>query len=309
MTAKFAMGCKISAYHYDLVCKLVLILECLACRVYAFVHRYFNRSKLLGVIRAGLIIVSLGFAWELLSRRYSSQIFPFAIPSGEVKNDNGLTNTGLVLPAFCFIDHPGVKAVTSYDDFTASPFWTSNMTSSVVTNSSSVFENTNSSASAVNGTMMTIFEPFRSSDVLHKADGMFAYGAVTIALVITLVASVLLATIPAPDEKPKSKSNIRIHWTAFVLRILSFIIVYVVLIYDAITFINLRTWMRESRWFADDDGEYTLNSFGQLMPLILLILPGPATLEERVGKSIPCLCVAHRKAELAVSAVSLCIHR
>lgn len=261
------MGCDISAYHYDLVSKLVLISSASHISSIAFVHRYFKRNKILGTIRCLLILGTHAIGWDLIARRAMSPIFPNAGPSNSLLNNNGQNETSLVLPAACFFDHPGVSAVKSYGNFTASPHWILNVTATPATNSSI----------GSNGTATLHFENFSNNDDLSKGD-LGAYVAVTIAILLTLSASYILNVYETPD-KPQRR-----HWLAYGFRCLSFFIVYSVMIYGFAKFQVLQGWMIESGLFGKDDGEKTFGSFGQLMPVLLLSLPLLAFFEEKCGK-------------------------
>ncbi|KAF2996183.1 hypothetical protein E8E13_000076 [Curvularia kusanoi] len=268
ITADFFMGCNISAYHYNLACKLVLISSASHIASIAFVHRYFKRSLILGAIRCSLILGTHAIGWDLIARRAMSPIFPNAGPSNSLLNNTGQNGTSLVLPAACFFNHPGVSAVKSYDNFTASPHWILNVTATPATNSSI----------GSNGTATLNFENFSNNDDLSN-DDLGAYVAIAIAIFLTLLASCILNVYERSD-KPQRR-----HWTACCFRCSSFIIVYVVMFYEFTKFRALQGWMIESGLFGEDDGETTFGSFGQVMPVILLALPLLAGCEEIFAES------------------------
>lgn len=256
------------------MCDLVLISSAAHIGSIAFVHRYFSRSKTLGTMRFVLILVSFAFGWVLFAQRSYSEIFPMAKPDGGVGNINGTIDTGLVLPAACFLGHPGVSATTSYSNFTASEYWIMNIT--IATNSSTRTEGVNGSAIFTNSTTMPNFQQFSSNDVLRSND-IKAYAAMTVALIFTGVASIILAWT---DDK----DNRLCHWTAYTLRVVSFFTIYGVMAYGFSRFLILQEWMIGSGWFGGDNGESSLQSFGQLMPLVLLLLPILMVFEESAGK-------------------------
>jgi hypothetical protein len=281
ITANFTIGCKISAYHYNLVCKLVLISSASHVASMAFVHQYFERSRALGIVRGGLIFASHVMGWDLIGRRAWSPIFPTAEPKTNIRNSNGQYETSLVLPASCFIEHtgienPGVSASNSYGNFTASQYWISNITTHPTANSSVSSNGTNESTY----TKGSIFQNFNNNDALSN-DDMWFYIAIAVALCFTFTASVIL------HHKKRSTNPLIWRWVAYVLRCLSFIIIYVVMLNALITFISLQNWMVKSGWFGKDDGERSFESFGQMMPLVLLFLPFLALLEEKSSKSHP----------------------
>ncbi|KAF2826230.1 hypothetical protein CC86DRAFT_455791 [Ophiobolus disseminans] len=277
ITVFFFKGCTISAYHYDLVCKLVLISSASHIGSMAFVRGYFNRDWLLALFRAGLMIASLALGWALFVRRQLySPIFPSAPPVIDMENSTSKVNTGLVLPAACFIDHPGANATTSYSNFTASRYWTRNMTTVVASNSSTGFTNLNSSGISTNGTTIPSFSRFSTNDVLSNGD-VIAYSFVSVALGFTLLASLVLWRIKDPE---KSKQSLICHLVAHGLRFLSFLIVLGVWIYGLLTFTDLWQWMKKSKWFGEDDAEKSFSSFGQVMPVVMLLLTLFAMREE-----------------------------
>jgi hypothetical protein len=287
ISTNFFFGCTISAYHYNLVFILVLISSAAHIGSMAFVHMYFNKNKILGGIRFVLILVTFVLAWLLLHRRSSSHIFPSFIPKSSTRNTSGKIDTGLVLPAACFIEHPGVSGTTPYSNFTASLYWLTNATNTVATNSSASFRSTNSSATFTNGTIMPEFQRFNSNDTLTNFDKT-ALIFLTIALGLTSIASGILSHYK-PVKKNQyndAKKNKWPHYIAYALRCLSFLIITGITIYGLVQFILLQNWMINSNWFGGDKGERDFGSFGQLIPLILLALPCLALAEEIFGMSL-----------------------
>lgn len=277
-TANFAMGCNISAYHISLVCKLALVASASHVASMSFMHRYFDKNWKLSISRLALILVSFIFAAILFGRR--SSIFPSATPNSDATTTNGTTNTGLVLPASCFVYHPGQNFTTSYNNFTSSLYWNHDFTTTVMNTSSVMANGTHNSGLRRNGTTMPNFEPFSSSDNLGNSD-LIAYVVVSIAMVITAGVSVLLHFWQDSQEL-----EIR-HGVALYLRGGSFLTAVCVMIYGAYQFWDLWMWMQKSKWFGDGDDESDIHSFGQFMPIVLLVLPNLAVVEQAVGKSDP----------------------
>jgi hypothetical protein len=274
ISANFFFGCTISAYHYDLVCNLILISSAAHIGSMAFVHSYFKRSKVLCGIRSLLIIATFVLAWMLVDRQSSSHIFPSFKPNSDTRNLNGKTDTGLVLPAACFIKHPGESATTSYSNFTASLNWLTNATNAVATNSSTGFRSTNSSATFINGTTMLEFRQFNSDDTLTN-DNKTALVFLTVAFGLMLIASFILWRYK------------KLNWSRYIaysLRLASFLIIEGIMIYGFVQFLLLQNWMIKSNWFGGDKGEEEIGTFGQLIPLILLALPFLALAEQIFGK-------------------------
>ncbi|PVI04552.1 hypothetical protein DM02DRAFT_651497 [Periconia macrospinosa] len=268
ITTNFMVGCKISAYHYGLVCKLVIVSSAGHVASIASIRKYFGKSLVMGLIRSLLIIISPGLGWSLFGPIYSSDIFPTAPPKDSTKNMNNTINTGLVLPASCFIDHPGQNGTKSHGNFTASQYWNVNLTATAA-----VAANSSMRSGGTNSTMvMPKFQHFSSNDGLSHTD-IYIYIAITIAIVLAIGASLVLHFYK--DENTQNTQNTQNipHYIAYGMRCVSFLIVYVAMIYGAAKFASLQNWMTSSNWFGDDDGESSWDSFGQFMPMVLLLLP------------------------------------
>ncbi|KAF2105609.1 hypothetical protein BDV96DRAFT_608094 [Lophiotrema nucula] len=269
ISAYFYLGCSITAYHYDLVCSLVLMSSAAFIGSMVVMHRYFDSRWWLGVLRGALIIACFGLAFQLFRRR--SIIFPSYKPHSDIKNPKGGYNTGLVLPATCFIDHPGVTNTSSTHDFTASPTWIMNLTMSPSSNNSSVRRNATVVAPTANASM-TAFTTFTSNDDLSHGGDMVALGFLFAAFMITAITNCILLFL---EEREAFH-----QWVAYPVRCGSFLASYIIALYALYRFLELQGWMLKSGWFVDDDGETSVESFGQLMPLILLALPILALAEQ-----------------------------
>jgi hypothetical protein len=208
-----------------------------------FVHQYFERSKLFGCLRFLLIIGTHAIGWDLIARRVRSHIFPNAQPADNIRDNNGPFRTSLVLPASCFIEHSGTSAVDSLHDFTASTHWVLNVTT---------------------------FENFTSDDDVRKID-IVLYSFITVAIFLTLIASIVLHRFEKDTGHVKMFRGT--HLLAFFLRALSSLIVYAIMIYGFIQFRSLHAWMQNSGWLDKDNSETNIQSFGQMLPVVLLFLP------------------------------------
>jgi hypothetical protein len=299
ISAYYFVGCTISAYHYDLVCTLVLMSSAAYIGSMIAIHMYFDTTWWLILFRAAMIVVNFVLAFRLFRRR--SAIFPSSIPLSNIKSINRSFNTGLVLPATCFIDHPGVSNASNLHNFTASLSWTTNTTSPTSFNISSIHGNYNNSAPLTNATMPN-FTLFASDDDTRSIGDQVALGLLSLAFILGALSSLFLflskrnqnpsgrSTVPATarserqNHSPPGRQKF-----AFVLRCVSFIIANGVAFYGFVCFYKLWNWMNESRWFADGDDEKNVKSFGQLMPVLLLLLPILALMEQCAGEFVPFL--------------------
>jgi hypothetical protein len=277
ISAYFFVGCTISAYHYDLVCSLVLMSSAAYIGSMVVIHSYFDTKWWLILPRVAMIVVNFVLAFLLFSRR--SAIFPSFRPLSNIKSMGSSSNTGLVLPATCFIDHPGVSNVSNPHNFTASLSWITNATSPTSFNASFVHGNSHISTSLTNATMPA-FALFASNDDISSTFDLVVLSLLLVAFIITASTSTLLFF---SNGKPSSR-----HKIAFFARCLSFLIAYAIAFYGLARFSQLWDWMNyDSGWFADGDGEKKIDSFGQLMPLVLLTLPILALIEQFAGEFVP----------------------
>ena len=276
ISAYFFVGCTISAYHYDLVCSLVLMSSAAYIGSMVVIHRYFDTKWWLILPRVAMIVANFVLAFLLFSRR--SAIFPSFRPLSTIKSTSRSFNTGLVLPATCFIDHPGVSKASNPHNFTASPSWITNATSPTPFNASFVHGNSHISTSLTN-TTMPAFALFASNDDISSTFDL-------VVLILLLAAFVIAASTSTLLFFSKGNPSGR-HKFAFFARCLSFLIAYAIAFYGLARFSQLWHWMNYSGWFADGDGEKKIDSFGQLMPLVLLTLPILALMEQFAGEFVP----------------------
>ncbi|KAF2681835.1 hypothetical protein K458DRAFT_488961 [Lentithecium fluviatile CBS 122367] len=277
ITTNFFLGCTITAYHYDLVCSLVLMSSAAHIGSLAVMHRYFDAKKhqswqhFRSLTRVAMILASFILSYVLF--RCRSEIFPSFRPLSNTNDANTTTSTGLVLPAVCFIDHPGYSNASSRQNFTASPSWSLNLTTPVSSNHSSLYGNSSSYGTSNISTPVTMpaFATFSSNDDLTSTGDMVALCFLFGAFILTALTSFILFLV----KMDRTWHN----WVAYSVRLICFVTTYVIAWYGFARFQQLQHWMKYSGWFGEDDGEESMASFGQLMPLVLLFLPVLALIE------------------------------
>ncbi|OAG04780.1 uncharacterized protein CC84DRAFT_1176948 [Paraphaeosphaeria sporulosa] len=293
VTANFYVGCTISAYHYDLVCSLVLMSSAAHIGSLAVMHKYFDVDKCQGwqrvwqwvrfSLRVFMVIASFVLSNYLFRHRLESKIFPsFKPASDDITTNNRTHSTGLVLPAVCFIDHPGQSNAVVYNNFTASPNWTRNYTTHASSNHSASNGNSNTSTFAV----MPAFATFNSNDDLSSDGDLKAFYCLIGACAVAALTSFLLVLFK--KQGTCGHSLLCRHHFAYLLRWGCFFTTYIIALSSWNRFTKLQNWMIGSGWFeGSDTGERSIDSFGQLMPLILLALPVLALIEALAEKSDP----------------------
>ena len=241
-------------------------------------HRYYDRYKWLGVLRFFLILPSFVFSWILFSKQNGSKILPTYTPKS---TPNG-NNTALVLPAACMLGHPGVSQSHGYHNFTASIYWITwfvNTTISSQNNSSSVSTN----STILKNYTIPAYSNFSSDDTLENPGNMVAFGFLTTAFILTSILSIAQKYEHRLDLEKKQIENI--HRVVVILKFAAWLICTVVAIWSYTRFDGLHKWMQNSDWLREDDSERSIDSFGQLVPLVLLALPFLTIFEQCVGES------------------------
>ncbi|KAF2638303.1 hypothetical protein P280DRAFT_551436 [Massarina eburnea CBS 473.64] len=282
----FWLSCTISAYHYNLVCNLVLISSASHIVSIVVMHKYFGQNRKLGVLRCVMVTANLGFAWVLFYRRNQSTIFPSAKPNSNIPKyipDNGTLSTGLSLPSACYLGHPNAPASGYANNFTSSPDWlpsntnTTNQIPSNVTvsNNSSLAGHHSSFIPSTNVTWTQRFEQFSSNDNLTNTGDVVSLAFITASFFLAIGTSLLLSI-----KNVRCLPHKRRHQVAYIFRCISFLTSYGIMIYGFSQFLELRNWMGKSQLFGRENDEYEIRSFGQLMPIGLLILPVLAFVEQ-----------------------------
>lgn len=157
----------------------------------------------------------------------------------------------------------------------------SNTTNHLLLNSTIL---SNSSLSAISssfipGTNVTwpLFEQFSSNDHLTNASDVVALAFLILSLLAAIATSSWLSSYKDPRK--------HLHTLAYSLRCCSFLTTYAIMLYGISQFFILQDWMKKSGLFKGDDGEDNkIETFGQLMPIVLLALPILALIEQFAGK-------------------------
>jgi hypothetical protein len=259
------MRCTISAYHYNLVCYLCLIASSSYFTTALATYKHTD-SRLRGCVQLGLTLGTLVPTIILHYKKLiQTKIFPTFRPH-EMSSGNR-TSTGLVLPAACFQQYPGAADLSgNLANFTGSDRWTKS-----------------------NSTIMNSTEPhlknfvkFGSNDDLGQAFDIASSLLISMAgLILSMwfvVETGLLKNCCNRDDREQedrlgSSSSIfkssGLHWVRAVYWLISF----AQRLMGTIRFKLLQAWMILSNWFGDA-GEVELEtSYGQFMPLLLLIVP------------------------------------
>jgi hypothetical protein len=213
IVTEFLTSCKVSAYHYNVVCELVLMSTMVhICSMTTIEHYFYN--KLLASVRILFIIANFILGLLLFVRRAASDNFPTDIPSNKDKTNM----TSLVIPAVCSMG---------------------NNTSTPLPNDSS-----------------------------NSHRGIVSY-VLVFAFFIAAASLSMFHTHRFNNDKPFSAKK----WTFWARGAMSVMALGVSILF-MVHLNRLRVWMRSSGWFVvEDNGEYAWESFGQLVPMILLILP------------------------------------
>lgn len=94
----FYLGCSISAYHYDIVCNLILMSLVTHLASLAVISRYFS-NWLLGPLRVILIIFAFGLTGVMFAERDNTR-FPTGVPKASATSN--MTAPLLLAAAACF---------------------------------------------------------------------------------------------------------------------------------------------------------------------------------------------------------------
>jgi hypothetical protein len=124
---------------------------------------------------------------------------------------------------------------------------------------------------------MHIFANFNSNDDLNSTGDMVALVCLFAAFLLTITMSIYLSL--------SIERRTTCHKIVYAGRCICFIIAYAIMFYGFNSFRQLQKWMGDSNWFVGedgevDDGEFSVESFGQVIPLVLLALPVLAVVEQ-----------------------------
>ena len=228
IVTRWFIGCTISAYHYDIVCNLVLLSVITHLCAVNFITPYFPRPLparfpdfILGQCRMVIILFTLSVGYSLLAER-NTPYFPTGKPDYAPTNSTHVPY--FIAPAACFM-------LSNNNDATKG------------------------SSHATGHTQYNILVAFT-----------------ILSSVVTLIYSWI-----TPKKYP------RVMWCLWLFRVPLLLAALGVAIGTTNQFMQMRKWMHDSVWPADD-AESTW-TFGQFFPLLLMILAVLALLEAFTGKS------------------------
>ena len=234
ITTRFYVGCSISAYHYDIVCNLVLMSVVTHLCSITFITPYFHHIGL-GVARIVLILLTFSFAVYMLAER-NNPSFPTGKPNYAPTNSTRIPY--FTAPAACFMS--GNINITNHAE----------KTFIVLKGSSHV-------SGFIEYVIFFIFAPF------------------------SLVLAIIYSCV-TPEKRPKLMC---VLWW---FRMPILVGAWVITIATMHEFWSMRAWMHKSKWPADT-AEYDW-TFGQFLPLLLMMLSGLAFIKAFYGKSCSCIC-------------------
>ncbi|KAG8532518.1 uncharacterized protein KY384_002395 [Bacidia gigantensis] len=293
------MKCYISTYHLDLLSDLITIATT-SILSSAMAVDWHSASKALWV--------RLVFAWgillltvTILGYKADSPILPTFTPHDEQTNKS---STGLVLPAMCFIGHPNKKqAKSDLQSFTTSSLWTKSASGSAVngTEVTGIDFANNSTGFSTNlektAACPACFESFTSNDNLSKSVDTFLLVAVIMILALSHLYLFLAnrARHPKTPKQKKGKASARPKAPNrkfyIVIGAVCWLLSVTVMIICSVRFRQLQEWMLASGWMSNKGEEQpsSLDTYGEFMPLMLLIIPVIAGFEACFERGKSCL--------------------
>jgi len=246
VTLRFYEGCKISAYHYNILGNLMMMGCATHLASVSVISQYFKHtfvSIIRIVVVTGLYIIT---ALLLCNQNASPNLtFPTDVPADS-------RNTTLVLPAACFQEETGATQKTIENTF-------------------------GSSGQFFVGTIG------KSSPENHIPGWNF-FILMIIWYCLSVVAEVIRffykrhgpKTTIAPDPLQRSLFQKLVH-PMFWLYQVSGVVLCIVFVGFSFTYVQrMRTWMAGSKWMKENpngtNDESQATSFGQLLPLFLMLL-------------------------------------
>lgn len=228
------MGCTISAYHYDIVCNLVLMSVVTHLCAVTFITPYFQHLGL-GLCRIVLILLTFFFAGFMFAERNNTS-FPTGKPSYSPTNSTHVPN--LIVPAACF----------------------------------------------VSGNINITNQAEKTFLIMKGSSHVSGFPEYVILLVFTLLSLGVAAiySCVTPEKSPRTM------WWLWWFRVPLLLAAWAIAIATTSEFWLMRIWMHDSIWPADN-AEYNW-TFGQFLPLLLMMLAGLAFVEAFSSKSCNCIC-------------------
>ena len=234
IATRWYMGCTISAYHYDIVCNLVLMSVVTHLCSVTFITPYFQH-RVLGLCRIVLILLTFLFAGFMFAER-NNPGFPTGKPSYAPTNSTHVPN--LIAPAACF----------------------------------------------VSGNINIANQAEKTFMIIEGSSHVSGFPEYIILLVFTLF-SLGVAAIYSFVNPEKHR---KIIWWLWGFRVPLLLAAWAIAIATTCEFWPMRIWMHDSIWPADN-AEYDW-TFGQFLPLLLMMLSGLAFVEAFSGKSCNWIC-------------------
>jgi len=227
IVVEFHSMCSITAYHYNIICDLVLMTSIVHfCSITAIEH-YFDQLWL-GVLRAGFLLGTMILGIQLFVQR-AREHFPLALPDDRSE----MQNTTMALAAVCMMDDSPLLANGTANGVGGSKFFTS---------------------AFVEYMLMIIF------------------------FVVAIIVSI------RHTHNWKKDTDFERTEASYIIRGLLMVGAIGITIHVIYGVANLRSEMHSSGLFADDDSETSMDSFGQIIPLIMLALPVIQLIETSFGK-------------------------
>ncbi|KAK0510211.1 hypothetical protein JMJ35_007605 [Cladonia borealis] len=225
IATRFYIGCSISAYHYDIVCNLVLMSVVTHLCSITFITPYLHhRAILLGIARVLLIGLTFLFAGFMFAER-NNHHFPTGKPHYAPTNRTQIPY--LIAPAACFVS--GNDNIKNWVKEDLKILWGS----------------------------------------MHVTG--FTQYAILVTFTVFSFSLAAISPLVCPKKHPRIKSLL---WLA---RVPLLIAAWVIAGTTTGKFMQMRAWMHESIWPADAS-EYDW-TFGQFLPLLLMMLAGLAIVE------------------------------
>jgi hypothetical protein len=270
LTLRYAQGCKISAYHYNIVANMMLI-TCATHLMSVTVVAQYWKHELLAIFRI-LLVTALYIVTALLLSNQNASLalnWPTATPP---RNEN---DTLLVMPAACFQGNQGTLDKTLQDSFgRGAPHLLKDVLGKSSPNNHIVGWN------------------FFVLIVLWYGAAIIAEGWRYWLHWYHRRASSVQENVPSRFPQLRAFISITNKWISrsfWVYQAVGTIFCTVAIVMTFLYIQSLRDWMNKSPWLKKGgDGtnpEYDATSFGQLVPLLLTLLTVFTTLQLIGGKS------------------------
>jgi hypothetical protein len=270
------MSCKVSAYHWNLICYVILL--CLSSSLGSiFVVRIRPKDCFKWTVRIFIMFFASMFSIATLARApFMESLFPLGKPRdkisitvGEAPFISEVWSTGLVIPATCYFRH-GPPNGMLHDNFTATQAWVDYPPDSKLKGRYDAFSSQDRQDS----------DSYRAL-VIFMIFGFLVFLCMAIYLVSKAFntsrkhssVSDRSGANAEPDEEPDAPGKLVCPALAVLLALWG-------VIYSLVQYTMLRDWMNTSGWLVNDDGERSYTSYGQFMAIVLAMLPFANLLQE-----------------------------